>query len=550
VFVTAAAIVWCGLGPPVVAQPLETLPAPQGVAQPYVLPPVATQEREANLIEQVIEPDLTFRVDPTRSLLVRTKQQVTRVSITHPDILDVTQYGPSEFEFLGKRSGETTLTMWFTDENGNESVLRYVVHVQPDEGQQKRSELEYGKLQRRLNEMFPNSQIQLIPIADKLIIRGQARDSKEAAEIMSVVSSEAGGWGGGWGGNWGGGGGWGGGNRGIGRGVATIPGAEDLPGMALINLLDVPGEQQVMLKVRIAELTRSALRELGVDWSVAAENWSVASGMSGAGNIAAILNDNVDVELFIRAFSSNGYGKILAEPTLVTISGKTATFISGGEFAVPTAVGVGGIGAVATSFRGFGTQLAFTPSVLDKDRIRLTVSPSFSSVNNGNAVDGIPGLDTRAVATTVDLREGQWLAIAGLIQDEQGGSKARIPFLGDIPFLGAPFMSERVRRDETELVVLVSPELVHPLEAKQVPLYLPGVDVTEPTDHAFFCLQQIEGHPDVHHRSTVWPAYRDRLRESNFNAIHEAKQANRAGRSSLYYQSQRYYMCGPQGYSP
>ena len=135
-------------------------------------------------------------------------------------------------------------------------------------------------------------------------------------------------------------------------------------------------------------------------------------------------------------------------------------------------------------------------------------------------MDGIPGLNSRAVATTVDLREGQWLAIAGLIQDQQGGSKGRIPFLGDIPFFGAPFMNESVRREETELVVLVSPELVHPMECKQVPLILPGMDVTEPNDKAFFCLQQIEGHPDVQHRSTVWPAYRDRLREAGFQAVH------------------------------
>ena len=153
--------------------------------------------------------------------------------------------------------------------------------------------------------------------------------------------------------------------------------------------------------------------------------------------------------------------------------------------------------------------------------------------------------------TTVDLREGQWLAIAGLIQDEQGGAKGRVPYLGDIPFLGAMFSHSKVERAETELVILVSPELVHPMEAKQVPLLLPGMDVTEPTDKAFFCLQQIEGHPNIHHRSTVWPAYRDRLREQGFNAIHAAKEARTfpgAGHS-LYYQQLNYYMCGPQGYS-
>jgi len=368
-------------------------------------------------------------------------------------------------------------------------------------------------------------------------VRGQARDAEEATRIMSVLRANGGGGGGGWGGGWGGGA--------VGDGpVATLPDAPDLPIATVINLLEVPGEHQVMLKVRIAELTRTALRELGMSFNVGTEDWSVTSVLGGAGNLSAILNDAFDLELYLRAHSSNGYGKILAEPTLVTISGRPATFLAGGEFAVPTAVGIGGIGAATTSFRGFGTMLTFTPTVLDKDRIRLNVMPSFSTINEDLYVDNIPGLNSRAVMTTVDLREGQWLAIAGLIQDQQGGSKSRIPFIGDIPFLGLPFMSESVRREETELVVLVSPELVHPMECRQVPLILPGMDVTEPDDKAFFCLQQIEGHPDVQHRSTVWPAYRDRLREAGFQAVHAAH-----GTRGLYYQQQRYYMCGPQGFS-
>jgi pilus assembly protein CpaC len=501
---------------------------------------VADRGTESDLIDNVIEADLEFRIDPTRSLLVHTKEKVTRISIADPAVLDVTQYGPTEFEFFGKRSGETSLTMWFVGETGEEEVLRYLVHVGTGQAQQNRAELEYGELQDRLNEMFPNSQIQLIPIADKLLVRGQVRDAEEASRIMSILRANGGG-AGGWGGGWGGG--WAGGSIAEGA-VATLPDAPDLPMATVINLLEVPGEQQVMIKVRIAELTRSAMRELGMSFSAAGEDWGVTSFTGSAGNLTAILNDSVDVQLFLRAFSSNGYGKILAEPTLVTISGRSATFLSGGEFAVPTAVGIGGIGAATTSFRGFGTMLTFTPTVIDKDRIRMHVMPSFSTRNTANDVDGIPGLDTRAVATTVDLREGQWLAIAGLIQDQQGGSKGRIPFLGDIPFLGAPFMNESVRREETELVVLVSPELVHPLECRQVPLILPGMDVTEPDDKAFYCLQQIEGHPAIQHRSTVWPAYRDRLREAGFQAVHAAH-----GMHGLYYQQQRYYMCGPQGFS-
>lgn len=214
VLLTAGTLVWFAVATTGYGQPPEQLPIPAGdhFALPAPEAEAADQAMESELIDEVVEPELKFRLDPIRSLLVRTKQKVSRISIAHPDVLDVTQYGPTEFEFYGKRSGETTLTMWFQDETGQEHVLRYFVHVGTDQEQQRRAELEYGELQDRLNEMFPNSQIQLIPIADKLIVRGQARDAEEATRIMSVLRANGGGggWGGGWGGGMGGGmgGGW------------------------------------------------------------------------------------------------------------------------------------------------------------------------------------------------------------------------------------------------------------------------------------------------------------------------------------------------------
>jgi pilus assembly protein CpaC len=205
------------------------------------------------------------------------------------------------------------------------------------------------------------------------------------------------------------------------------------------------------------------------------------------------------------------------------------------------------VAAATTSFRGFGTQLFFTPTVLDKDRIRLHVSPSFSSLNEANTVNGIPGLDTRAVNTTVDLREGQWLAIAGLIQDEQDGSRVRIPLIGDVPILGALFGNQHVSRGETELVVLVSPELVHPLEDDCCPLVLPGMNLTEPTGHDFWFSLQIEGDPNFHHRSTVWPAYRHQMHEAWARARHDARRGYK--QQAAFDAHQDTYLCSPHGFS-
>ena len=520
-------------------------------------PSATSQTKEASLIDEVLEPELLFLLDPAQSKVVKTKIPVDRIAVTDPSFVEISEYGPTEFEVIGLKPGETTMTIWFRPdhdpikhpngsfnsvstggrsrpaENG-QLTLRYLVKVASPQAVEQRVESELSQLESRVNELFPNSQVQLFPVADKLIVRGQARDAKEAAEILSLLGRQ--------------GGGQAPSQNGQNMGgvlvqVANLPGAGELRFASVINLLQVPGEQQVILKVRIAELTRSASRNAGMDFKIL-KDFALTSSIGGAGNISAIL-DGGDIELFLKAFSTNGYGKILAEPTLVTLSGQTATFIAGGEFAIPTAVGAQGVGAIATTFKGFGTQLSFTPTVIDKDRIRLQVAPTFSTLNAGNSVNGIPGLSTRGVTTTVDLREGQWLAVAGLIQDEQGGSRKRIPFLGDIPVVGAAFSAQTSNRNETELVVLVSPELVHPLEPDQVPALLPGMSVTDPTDKAFYLLQHTEGHSAFPHRSTVWPAYKQHVQADKWIQKHLRQKAS----AGYCEPQQQYYFAGPHGLS-
>jgi pilus assembly protein CpaC len=144
-------------------------------------------------------------------------------------------------------------------------------------------------------------------------------------------------------------------------------------------------------------------------------------------------------------------------------------------------------------------------------------------------------LDTRTATTTIDLREGQVLAIAGLIQEQQRGDIARLPLLGNIPLLNAITANRQVSRDETELIILVSPELVHPLEPEQAPPILPGMEVTEPNDLDFYIFGDIEGRPEMHHRSTVWPLYRNRLK--------------RSGGVEVIRSTESYYIQGNHGFS-
>ena len=501
------------------------------VILPPVRPVASSQlaEKVGSLVDEIVQQEAELDVPLRRSKILRMKQPIFRAAIADPSVIEIVAFGTREVELIGKESGSTTVTFWLGDED-NPHHLSLVVNVEKDDSIEDRRRLEYGELQEMINEMFPNSRIQLIPIADKLIVRGQVRDEQEAAKIMSLlrenattVSSSLGGFGAGIGN--------------AGTAAEPFPDASDLPKAQVVSLLRIPGEKQVMLKVRIAELKRSAIRQLGADFNFDVGDLMLGSALAGSGNIMATGTFNDDsFSLALKALTGNGNAKILAEPNLVVLSGQTADFISGGQFAVPTIVGVGGAQASTTTFKGFGTQLSFSPTVLDNDRIRLNVSPSFSTLNSANSVAGIFGVDTRSVNTTVELREGQVLAIAGLLQEQQRGDSSRVPLLGDTKLLRPLFETKVVSRDETELLILVSPELVHPMESHEAPTILPGMEVTEPDDVDFFIYGDIEGRPGFHHRSTVWPLFKSRncRCKEEFEAINNYQQ---------------YYVHGSNGFS-
>lgn len=460
----------------------------------------------------------TVSVMVRRSLLLRTPNAIYRTAVVDPNICDVIQFTPKEISIIGKAQGSTHVTFWFEGENTQ--PITYLVKVEPDAAEVKKEEDKYKLLEDVINEMFPDSKIQLLLVADKLIVKGQAKDSEEATQIMSIIRSNAGGYGGG---SWGPGGWNGGAGGGLSEGLAADVLSDSATGTAarsryqVINMLRVPGVQQVALRVKIAELNRTAARGFGVDvrgrvaFSDSPEGTdlffnSILNVASGAGPALLAQFDGDDISVGIRYLQQHGVMRLLSEPTLVTMSGRPATFVAGGEFAVPTVVGTAGLNAVTTDFRAFGAIISFLPTVVDKDRIRLEVSPEFSQINQDLSVGGTPGLRTRAVTTTVEMREGQTFAIAGLLEDNMNGTT-----IGDLPFLAQIFGRRNMQRAETELIILVTPELVHPMEAEEVPP-LPGFDVTEPDNAQFFLHGKIEGTPTREYRSTVWPRLKNRYK--------------------------------------
>ncbi len=451
----------------------------------HLIEAMPTNQEDLDLIER-------------RSQLIMTRANVVRMAIADQSILDVAQYSPRELSLIGLARGSTTLTLWF---EGHPTPLIYLVKVIRDPNLDEQRRVDYGKLERKLAVLFPNSKVYLIPMSFKIIVRGQARDQEEAANILNIVRGEVINQDGSLLGNAAalGGAGMGGGMGDAGLNGGGLGWGNGLWAGFIVNELRVPGEFQINLRWRVAELNRSQARNFGIDLNVLFNNGRnvIGTAMGGVpGNLFGVF-ENGEIGVFINWLATNGTATILTEPNVTVLSGRPARFLAGGEFAVPTVVGIAGAAGQTTTFRGFGTSVLVTPTVMDRDLIRLSTIAEFSQINSDNAVQGIPGLSTRRVETTVELREGQTLALGGLLSHKKVTEVSRIPYLGDIPKIGPMlFSNKRSTMDETELLILVTPEIVRPMDAHEVPP-VPGFEVTYPTDHEFWKYNMTEGMPDT-----------------------------------------------------
>jgi pilus assembly protein CpaC len=282
------------------------------------------------------------------------------------------------------------------------------------------------------------------------------------------------------------------------------------------NLVEVGGVQQVMLEVRVAEMQRSLIRRLGVNFNYLTDSGNfgisqlagltqiVSSGGNlNSGPFSTFVSPSVNALLrfraggatwtaFVDALKQDGLVKVLAEPTLIALSGQDAYFLAGGEFPVPVPQG---LGSVAIEYKSFGVRLSFTPTVLSDNKINIKVSPEVSELDFTTAVQFsgfvIPGISGRRAETTVELADGQSFAIAGLLKDTVRDVMDKYPLLGDIPILGMLFRSRSFQKNETELIIIVTPHLVKPLDtAKQS---LPIDNYIEPNDAEFYILGLMQG---------------------------------------------------------
>jgi pilus assembly protein CpaC len=421
-----------------------------------------------------------------RSVTVETTVEVARADVVARQIVDVQVVSPTRMLFTGQSYGRTSVVLTGKDDK------QYVFDVSV--------ELDLERLNEALRAIDPLSNVEAKSVRGHVLLTGRVSGAERVERMVEL------------------------------SGLFLPTGPEGRPTTTVQNHMEVAGEQQVLLRCTVAEVSRSAMRELGINGFLAGDNVkdmflvNQLGGINPA-NIGAAadalvnqripfltgsegipLNPNVplsmgfprvQMQVFINALADNALLAILAEPNLVAISGETATFLAGGEFPIPVPQGNQ---QVTIDFREFGVRLNFTPVVKGQQIIRLRIAPEVSELDYTTAVqiEGfvVPGLTTRATETTVELGSGQTIAIAGLLSEQVRGISSRVPGIGDVPILGALFRSVNFQRSMTELVIFVTPDIVAPLDAHQA-TRLPTDGVTSPSDFELYALGLLEGLGDM-----------------------------------------------------
>jgi pilus assembly protein CpaC len=396
-----------------------------------------------------------------KSIVLRSTEPVSRVSIAAPEVADFLVLSANEIYITGKAAGSTNLTLW----QNKKLVAIFDLEVGYD----------LSLLKQQMHEILPEEEaLQVIGTNDSITLSGKISSAVNLSQAMALAKSYA-------------------------------------PEGKVNNFVEVGGVHQVMLEVRISEMSRSLTRRLGINFAAQKGDQFAVSLLGGLTQLgdsivgvdpllaspavnALFRFDTGDVTWtgIIDALKEDGLIKILAEPTLITLSGKSASFLAGGEFPVPVPQG---LGTVAIEYKPFGVGLVFTPTVLNKEKISIQVTPEVSELDFSTAVliEGFvtPGILTRRASTTVELGDGQSFAIAGLLRETVLTNVQKFPILGDIPILGALFQSKSFQKRKTELVIIVTPHLVKPLDMAKVSL--PTDFYVEPSATEFYLFGKVEG---------------------------------------------------------
>jgi pilus assembly protein CpaC len=398
--------------------------------------PVAAQPMAAR-------PSETLNLSAGTGTMVRLSAPMSDLFISNDAVADVQVRSQNQLYIFGKSRGETT--MYATDKSGR---VVYAANIRVGNN--------ISSVDEMLRMAMPDSQLQATPMNNLMLLTGTVASPDDAAEAQRLVQAYVG------------------------------------EGMQVVTRLRTAVPLQVNLKVRIAEVNRSALKSIGVNLTGIdskpggflfgigqGDPGNLGGGSTGGGrsfNIADLGTTlafggkflGLDLLGTLDLLTTDGLSTTLAEPNLTALSGETASFLAGGEFPIPVSQGLGG--AVSVEYKSYGVALAFSPTVLADGRISMRVRPEVSELSSEGALRlggfDIPALTTRRAETTVELGSGQSFMLAGLLKASNNNVISRAPFLGDLPILGTLFRSRNYRRAETELVIIVTPYLVRPINGK------------------------------------------------------------------------------------
>ena len=391
-----------------------------------------------------------------KSILLRLSEPALRVSIGNPDVADVTLINAKEVYVLGKKTGITNLIVWSA--NGRTTLRDVAVG------------LDTGMLQSRLAKWVPTVDPLMVDVmADTVVLRGRVPDAVKAHRIVSLAEAYTG-------------------------------------GKKVINMLRVEGSQQVMLEVKVAEVSRTLLDELGVDINLTRTAGSTSVSLlsqflSNGATALTAARANGMTTITLTAEMKKGLVKILAEPTITAISGQEGSFLAGGKIYIP--VPQGGISnAITLQEKEYGVGLSFTPTVLEDGLINLRVTPEVSELSQLGAtvkalngqVSVLPSITTRRASTTVQLRDGESFAIGGLIKSNVTEAIRAFPILGELPILGALFRSTAFQNEKSELLFVVTPRLA---KTSETTLALPTDSFKPPSRAQFMVDGLMESSPSV-----------------------------------------------------
>ena len=455
---TAAVCVCLMLAPPLAAVEPVTPAEPKAVAQDQV----TKQATPNGVVGQ-----LTVTVG--KSLAIDSPLAIKRLAFANGALVDAQAIGPKEVLINGKAPGETSLIIW--QEDGTRLIYDLTVRVSPQR---------LNAVRQQIARDYPDADINVTFDNDTAFVRGTIKHVTDADRIMAIVGSMS----------------------------------------KAVNLLKVevpPVEPQILLKVRFANVDRSSSRQLGLNLATTAFNQvtsvgtgpSILSSLTGglssavigtAPNIVALRPD-INLLAEIQALESKSMLEMLAEPNLLTYSGTKASFNAGGEFPYLTPQPTAGGTILTIEFKQYGVLLNFLPRVTPQGTIHMQVNPEVSALDYTNTVTisgtAVPGLTTRRVSAEVDLESGQTFVIAGMLDKQITEAFSKIPGLGDIPILGKLFQSKTITKNNSELMIIITPEIVRPIPAQQpvpelkwtvpfmsdnspFPMRQPGLDVTGP----------------------------------------------------------------------